>query len=224
MKTRKNIGRLIGALLVVQFVGLLVGFILLLPAIGTDYLNVAAGVEASTRTAVILLLATGVVTLLLALATFPVFREYSERTALWFLAISAIWLVMQAVDSIHILSMLSLSKRFAENASVNSEAYNLLAASVRSTRVFAHYTELLMMDVWFISLYVALFAFRLVPRLLAVFSVLGVVVHSIGIPLPMFVGYPIISNLAYGNLVGYALIGIWMIVRGFPEPRRADNG
>src|SRR5215468_5930098 len=115
MNTRRNTGRLIGALFVAQFVGLLVGFILLLPAIGTDYLSVAAGVEAETRTAVVLLLAAGAVTFLLALVAFPVFRDYSERTALWFLTISAIWIVMQSDDSIHILSMLSLSKRYAQD-------------------------------------------------------------------------------------------------------------
>jgi len=224
MKTGKSMGRVIGGLFFAQFVCLMVGFILLMPAVGTDYLDVAAGMEGTVRTAVIFLLAAAAVTLGLAFAAFPVFREYSLRAALWMIAISAVWLVMQSVDNIHILSMLSLSKRYAENTALNPDVFTLLAASTRSTRLFAHYTELLMMDVWFLSLYGALFAFRLVPRGLAALALLGVMVHVIGLPLAMFVGYPIILNLAYGNLVGYVLIVGWLIAKGFPEQDQAFRG
>jgi hypothetical protein len=40
----------------------------------------------------------------------------------------------------------------------------------------------------------ALFRFRFVPRLLGWFGQLAVVLHLIGIPLSMFIGYPSIPN------------------------------
>jgi Domain of unknown function (DUF4386) len=217
MKTSKTTGRVIGAWLFAQFIGLLVGFVLLMPAVGTDYLTVDSGMESAMRAGVIFLLASAAITLGLAFAAFPVFRAHSERTALWLLAISAVWLVIQSVDNVYLLSMMSLGKRYAQDPAANADVYNSLAAGLRSTRLFAHYTELLVMDVWFVSLYGALFAFRLVPRALGAVAVLAVAVHIVGLPLATFIGYPVVLNLAYGNLVAYVLIIGWLLARGFPE-------
>src|SRR5688572_17235770 len=101
MKTRKSTGRLIGALMLVQLVGLSLPFILMMPGLTTDYLNAAAPMAGSIRSAVFLLFANAAVTLGIAIAAFPLFREYSLRTAIWLLAISTAWLVMQSVDNAH---------------------------------------------------------------------------------------------------------------------------
>ncbi|HEX6280476.1 MAG TPA: DUF4386 family protein, partial [Pyrinomonadaceae bacterium] len=189
MKT-SSIGRVVGTLLVVQLVGLSLPFILMMPALTTDYLNAAAPMSGSIRIAVFLLFVNAAVTLSIAIGACPVFRDYSARMALWLLAISTLWLVMQSVDNAHILSMLSLSQRYTEAAGANADLYNILGAQVRSTRVWVHYTELLVIDMWFALLYGALLRFRFVPRLLGWFGLLAVVLHLVGIPLAMFIGYP----------------------------------
>jgi hypothetical protein len=223
METRKNIGRLIGALLFVQLAGLSLPFILLMPGVKTDYLNAAAPMAGSIRVAVFLLFANAAVTLGLAIVAFPVFREYSARMALWLLAISTVWFVMQAVDNAHILSMLSLSTRFTEAAGANADLYSTLGAQVRSTRVWVHYTELLVINMWFALLYSALLRSRFVPRLLGWFGLLAVVLHLIGIPLAMFIGYPSIQPLGFSLAISHLLIGGWLVWKGLPEQVRNEK-
>ena len=222
MKTRKSTGRLIGALMLVQLVGLSLPFILLMPGLTTDYLNAAAPMAGSIKVAVFLLFANAAVTLGIAIAAFPAFREYSVRMALWLLAISTVWFVMQSVDNAHILSMLSLSTRHTEAAGANADLYNMLGAQVRSTRIWVHYTELLVIDLWFALLYTALLRFRFVPRLLGWFGLLAVVLHLIGIPLAMFIAYPSIPQLGFSLAISHLLIGGWLVAKGFPVRDQRD--
>src|SRR5262249_4513091 len=134
----------------------------------------------------------------------------SRSFALWFVAISVVWLILQSTDNAHILSMLSMSKRFAEGGIANADLYSLVAEQVRSTRIWIHYTTLFVIDVWLGSLYGALFAFRFVPRALSALALLTIAFHFIGLPLAMFVGYPQIISFAYGLVVSYIVVGAWL--------------
>jgi hypothetical protein len=220
MRSARSIGRIIGMLLFVQLVVLALPFILLLPITTSGFLENAAGIASQIRVAVLLLFASSALTIGIAIAAFPVFREYSYRMALWFVALSVIWFSMQAVDNIHILSMLSLSQQYAEGGASQSELFGALATAVRSTRVWAHYTELLIIDTWFFLFYSMLFRFSLVPRVLAGFALLMVIVHTTAIPLPMFLGYSRVLVLAYSLTLSYLAVGTWLVVKGFKEGHR----
>ncbi len=148
MKSAKSIGRVIGVMLFVQLIVLTLGFILVMPITTPGFLENAAGIAFQIRVAVFLLFANGALTIGIAIVAFPVFREYSYRMALWCVVLSVIWFSMQAVDNVHILSMLSLSQQYAEGGASNAELFGVLGAAVRSTRRWAHYTELLIIDTW----------------------------------------------------------------------------
>lgn len=220
MRSAKSIGRIIGILLFVQLVVLTPAFILLMPMTTSGFLENAAGVSFQIKVAVFLLFANGALTIGIAITAFPIFREYSVRAALWFLAFSIIWFAMQAVDNIHILSMLSLSQQFTEGGALNAELFGAVATAVRSTRRWAHYTELLVIDTWFVVLYISLFRFALVPRVLAGFGLIMVAVHTTGITLPVFAGYPIVPLMAYSMALSYLALGTWLVVKGFEEGQR----
>ncbi|MBC8064569.1 MAG: DUF4386 family protein [Chlorobia bacterium] len=216
MEKRRRIGRVIGGLLLIQMVGLTAGFIMLKPGVGPDFLTQATGLESQIRVAVLLLLANAGIALAIGVSSYATFTNYSSPFAIALVAIATGWVLMRLVDSVHILSMLSLSQRFAEHDGAKSDLYNLLADSLRSTRNLAHYGELLVIDVWFGLFYGALFLFRLVPRLLALFGLLAVALHLVGLPLAMFLGYPTILPLAYGIGLSYLLIGGWLVAKGLP--------
>jgi hypothetical protein len=217
MRSARSVGRIIGLLLFVQLVVMAVGFILLLPITTPAFLENAAGVSAQVRAAVLLLFANGALTVGIAIAGFPVFREYSHRMALWFLACSIIWFSMQAVDNIHILSMLSLSQQYAQGGAANAELYGALGELARTSRRWAHYTELLVIDSWFFVFYGLLFRLSLVPRALAGFGLAMVAVHTAGITLPVFLGYSNVLATAYSLTLGYLAVGGWLAVKGFTE-------
>jgi hypothetical protein len=208
-------------MLFVQLVVLALGFILLLPITTPDFLENAAGASSQIRAAVLTLFACGALTIGIAIVGFPVFREHSHRMALWFLAFSVIWFTMQAVDNIHILSVLSLSQQYAQGGAASAELLGALATSARSARVWAHYTELLVIDSWFFVFYGLLFRFALVPRALAGFGLIMIMVHAAAITLPMFVGYSRVMVLAYSLTLSYLAVGTWLVVKGFDAlPRR----
>ena len=220
MRPAYSVGRIIGMLLFVQLVGLTVPFILLLPIATTGFLENAAGVAFQIRVAVLLLFANGALTIGIAITAFPVLREYGYRMGLWFLALSVIWFSMQAVDNAHILSMLSLSQRYAEGGASNPDLFGALGALARSSRRWAHYTELLVIETWFFGFYGLLFRLELVPRPLAGFGLIMVIVHAAGITLPMFMGYGSVPPLGFSLALSHVALGSWLVAKGFDETRR----
>ena len=99
MKSAKSTGRLIGVLLVVQLAGLIVPFVLLHPLTTgpRDFLANAAQSSFQIKLAVFLLFANCALTIGIAIAAWPVFRQYSEAMALWLVAASVIMFTVQAV-------------------------------------------------------------------------------------------------------------------------------
>jgi hypothetical protein len=201
-------------------VGLTLPFILLMPISGTGFLENAAGLASQIRVAVLLLFANGALTIGIAIVAFPVLREYGYRMALWFLALSVSWFSIQAIDNAQILSMLSLSQQYAEEGTSNAELFEAFGAMARSSRRWAHYTELLVIEAWFLVFYGLLFRLSLVPRPLAGFGMIMVMVHAAGITLPMFIGYGSMPSLGFSLALSHLALGSWLVARGFDESSR----
>ena len=218
MKSAKSVGRLIGMLLVVQLSGLIVPFVLLHPLTRgpRDYLANATGASFQIKVAVFLLFANCALTIGIAIAAWPVFRQYSEAIALWLVAVSVIMFSLQAVDNAHMLSMLSLSQQYAQAGSPD-ELFQTLAGVVGSTRRWVHFTELLVIDCWIFLLYSVLYRFSMVPRALAAFGVLTVMLHFTGIPLPGFLGHSIVTLMGVPMALSHIALALWMIAKGFAE-------
>jgi hypothetical protein len=222
MKSAKSTGRLIGVLLLVQLAGLIVPFVLLHPlATGSrDYVANAASASFQIKVAVFLLFANCALTIGIAIAAWPVFRQYSERMALWIVAASVVMFVMQAVDNVHMLSMLSLSQQYAQ-AGGPDELFQTLAAVVGSTRRWVHFTELLVIDCWMFLLYSILYRFALVPRALAVFGLLTVLLHFTGIPLRGFLGYSLVTPMGMPMGLSEIALALSLMTRGFQNGYQA---
>jgi hypothetical protein len=220
MRPAKSVGRIIGMLLLVQLVGLILPFVLLLPLVEAGFLERAAGYALQIRLAVLLLFALGALTIGIAIAAFPLLCEHSYGMALWLLAASVVWFSMQAVDNAHILTMLSLSQWYVEGGASNTESLEALGQLARSSRVWAHYTELLVIEAWFLVFYGLLFRLSLVPRAVAGFGLLMVVVHAVGITMPMFIGYDGVPALGVSLALSHLAVGGWLVAKGFDEGRR----
>ena len=123
---------------------------------------------------------------------------------------------MQAVDNAHILSMLSLSQQYAQAGGPDG-LFQTLAAVVGSNRRWVHFTELLAIDSWIFLLYSVLYRFVLVPRALAAFGLLTVMLHFIGIPLPGLLGYGIVTLMGVPMGLSHIALVFWLMVKGFAE-------
>jgi hypothetical protein len=110
MRTTQSIGRIIGALMLAQMVGgMLVNFVLLAPVTAPPgFLVNAAAHSLQLGFTVLIGLATGALSVAIAITALPLFRRYSYVMALWFPwvllpALPAelglcLWLIVKGVD------------------------------------------------------------------------------------------------------------------------------
>lgn len=218
MRSSSATGRTIGLMLFAQLAGLIVPFVLLLPltTLPQDYLANAAGAAFQIKLAVFLLLANCALTIGISITALRVVRSHSEAAALWLVAVSVIMFLLQAVDNIHVLSMLSLSQQYNQ-AGGPGELFLKLAAVVGSTRRWAHLTELLVIDGWIFLFYSVLLRFALVPRAVAVFGLVTVLLHFIGIPLRGFAGYGGVAVMGMPMALSHIALATWLIAKGVDE-------
>jgi len=177
----------------------------------------AARSPALVRTAVLLLFAGSAVAVGIAITGMPTFRPYSATMALWLLSLGVAGFALQAVDNGALLSMLSLSQEYAKAGVAKTELYETLAVVVGSARKWAHYSYLLVVGSWIFLLYGLLYRFRLVPRALAAFGLVGSLLQITGVTMRGLLGYPPITVLAMPLAPAYVALAVWLMVKGFDE-------
>ena len=209
-------GRIIGLMLLLQLVGFILPFVLLHPLMKADYIADTANYSFQIKAAVVLLFANGALTIGISIRAWPIFKRYSEPMAMWLIVLGVIMFVLQAVDNVHILSMLSLSRHYAE-AAVPVGQYEAIATMARITRRWAHYPELFAIDFWIMLFQVTLLRFSLIPRPLAAFSLATMVLHFVAVPLPGFLEYGINTTLGVPMAVGLLVVAVWLIIKGFRD-------
>ena len=143
--------------------------------------------------------------------------------ALWLLAASLIMFLLQAVDNVHLLSLVSLSQQYVD-AGRPDQLFLALAAMAGATRRWAHLTELLAIDCWIFLFYVILYRYALVPRAVAVFGLVTVALHFAGVPLAGFLGYAPVTPMAASMALSHVTLATWLAARGFSLPMPAPRG
>ena len=220
-RSGKSVGRTVGVLLLLHLsAGLTVPFILLNPVIAPPgFLTNAAGSPNQVRAAVFLLFAGSAIAIGIASAAWSIFRQYSSTMALWLLALAVASFSLQAVDNAHLLSMLSLSQEYAKASAEKADLFQELAVVVGSARKWSHYSFLLVVGSWIFLFCGLLYRFRLVPRALAAFGLVGSLLQIAGVTLRGLWGYPPETRLAMPLAPAYVALALWLIVKGFDERR-----
>lgn len=223
MKSQKRVGRTVGLLLLVHLVaGLTVPFIMLHPVIlGRGFLEGAAANATQLRAAVLLFFVGSAIPIGIAITAFPVLRRFSSGMALWLFALAVASFSLQTVDNAALLSLLSVSQQYANAGAEKVELFQALAIVAGSARKWAHFTFLLVVGCWFFLLFIFLYRFRLVPRVLAAFGIVGSMLQITGVTLRSIWGYPPETRLAMPLAPAYIAIAVWLMVKGFHESHRA---
>lgn len=220
MGAAKSVGRIIGVLLLVQLAaGVLVNFVLMAPVmtVPPGFLANAAANSLQVSFSVLIGLVTGALSVGIAIAALPVFRQYSRAMALWFLALAVVSVSLLAVENIAVLSMLSLSQAYAKADAADAGLFQTLGAVVGSARNWAHYTHLLVAGGMFFVLYSLLYRFALIPRALAAFGLVAVMLQLTGVTMPLF-GYRIVILMVMPMGLSHLALALWLMAKGFEEP------
>jgi hypothetical protein len=219
MKSARSVGRIVGILLLAQMaVAFLAQFVLLARVSAPPgFLANAAGSAFPVRMSVLLWLVASALTLAVAIVTFPVFRQYSERMALLYLALSVLGLSTSAADNVAVLNMLALSQEYA-NAGAANELFEALGAMARSARYAAHSINILVGGTTAFVLVSILFRFALVPRALAAFAVATFPVQMTAVAMPLL-GYRYQAVMLMPAALSLVALVLWLIAKGFEAQR-----
>lgn len=225
MRSAKSVGRTIGGLLLLQMVaGFMINFVLLGPAITSPpgFLETAAANPTRVSLAVILMVAMGALSIGNMILAWPIFRQYSDRMALWLVALSIAGLALAAVEGAAVMSMLSLSQEYARAEAADAQLIRTMAIIVRSGRNWAHYTHLLVGGGLIFSLHATMFRFELVPRLLAGFGMAAAILQMAVMSMTFF-GTPVNFTLLAPMGFSFLALSLWLLARGFADPKGRMN-
>jgi len=218
MTTARNAGRTVAAMLLVQMlVSPVVNFALLLPIFKPPgFLEQAPAHATTISIAAMLGMSTGVLSVAIAIAAWPVLRRQSEAMALWLFAVGIASLVANVVEQSHLLSMLSLAKTYAAANGVDADLFRRIAAQAAAARYTAHLVGLIGGGALALVLYVASFRFALVPRWLAGFGIVAALLEIASVSLPFFgaaIVFPLLAPLGLAHLA----FVVRLFARGFTE-------
>jgi hypothetical protein len=219
VSSAKSIGRIVGVLLLVQVLLAPLAYTqfgLIGPVTARSFLADAAGSAMQIRVAVLLAFVLSALTLAVALAAMPIFRRHSERLALLFLALSVVGLATQAIESVAVRDMLSMSLIYVK-ADAPKELLDTLGPMARSRWSSAHFTNLVLGHVKAFVLFVILLRFALVPRALAAVGVAATLLSITATTMPLL-GYRFSYLMIMPTALTQLALTLWLIVRGFAEP------
>lgn len=217
MRSEMSVGRTVGILLLLQMASALIFPFVLIGAKGyPDFLETAAANAVQIRTGMGLAFVGAALTVFLGIKMFPVLRQHSFVAASVFFAVCVISCTLDAVHNGSVLSMLSVSEKFANSGGADAAVYQAWGATAASMRRSVHVVQLVAIGAWMMAFYISLWRFRLVPRLLSVIGIVGVASQFTGVTVMMFLGYPPLGYLAMPLAPIHAATAIWLIVKGFP--------
>jgi hypothetical protein len=218
MRTANQTGRIIGVLLLFQMViSFSVNFVLLEPVFNAPgFLVNAAAHPSRMALAALLGFVTGLLSVGLAVTAFRVFRQNSEALALWLIALAAVGLAINVVESISVMSLLSLSEAYARAIGTQRDLFPSLRGIVASARNWAHYFGLIVSGSDLFVFYVALLRLAVLPRALAALGVAAVSLQLTAVSMPLFghdVVFPMLAPLGVVQLTAAG----WMLVKGWRQ-------
>ncbi len=214
-----------GILTLVQaLVGAMVNFVLLGAAITgpPGFLTNAAANPTRMSLAALLMIAAGALSIGVTTTAWPIFRRHSPRMALWFVGLSIAAFALAAVESAAVMSMLSLSQEYVKASEADARLFEVVGTAVRYARYWAHYTHLIVGSGLVFMLYITLYRFALVPRLLAGIGAAAVLLQLSGLILPFFgnrVNFLLLAPMGICHLI----LAVWLIAKGLDD-RPEDEG
>jgi Domain of unknown function (DUF4386) len=179
-----------------------------------DFLATAAAHSQQIGLSVLLGLVTGALFVAIAITAFPIFCQYSQALAFWFMALAVVALAVTAVEHAGMMSMVSLSEAYARAGPAERDQLRALRVVVTSARNWTHYLGRIADGSALLVLYAVLYRFALVPRALAAFGLLAVMLQLTTLAGPLF-GRPVVVPMLAPLGVSQLALALWLIIKGF---------
>lgn len=230
--TYRTTARIVGVVYLAGFVVGIGGNVLILSILGGSN-------SLSTLSASSLLLAIGAVAWLMTVVgdaahgvlMFPVLKQHnSERIAVGYLGFRIVDAVFIAIMVLIILAQIPLGSEYLKAGASDASYLQALSAVFMQAQLYAYNIAMFILGIAGLILCYSFYKSKLIPRLLAVWGLVGYAIILCGSVLEVL-GFDLLSIHAIPGGLWEMFIGVWLIAKGFNSsaivcgPAQADmNG
>jgi hypothetical protein len=218
MNTHRMTARVVGMVYLAGFVVGIVGDMLIQSVLSAP--NHLSTVSASSMTVAI-----GAMLWLMAVVgdaahgilMFPVLKPHNERIAVGYLGVRIIDAVFIAVMVLFVLLQIPLGSEYVKAAAPDAFSLQALSAVSMQASQYAYQIGMIAVGLAGLMLCSTLYRAKLVPRLVAVWGLVGYAIIFCGmVSEVMGSGLGLVSSIPGG--LWEVFIGVWLIVKGFSSP------
>jgi hypothetical protein len=218
MNTHRMTARVVGMVYLAGFVVGIVGDMLIQSVLSAP--NHLSTVSASSMTVAI-----GAILWLMAVVgdaahgilMFPVLKPHNERIAVGYLGVRIIDAVFIAVMVLFVLLQIPLGSEYVKAAAPDAFSLQALSAVSMQASQYAYQIGMIAVGLAGLMLCSTLYRAKLVPRLVAVWGLVGYAIIFCGmVSEVMGSGLGLVSSIPGG--LWEVFIGVWLIVKGFSSP------
>lgn len=218
--THRVTARVVGALFILATVPFSISVIALAPILDSpDFLVRVAENPGRVGIGVILEMVNHIAVVGIAVVIYPVLKSFSERLALGYVATRAIEAAFFGVATLHLLSLVFVSRAFVAAGEQSSAHYQVLGDLLLAGHDWNHAVlPFTAFGIGALLLNYTLFRARLVPRWISVFGLLSAA-SILTARLLLIVGVGLSSSAVAGMdapiFLQEMVFAVWLIVRGF---------
>ena len=227
MNTYRTTARIVGA---VYLAGMIIG-------VGGNVLilSILGGPDSvSTLSSSSMLLAIGAMAWLMTVVgdaahgilMFPVLKQHNERIAVGYLGFRIIDAVFIAIMVLFILAQIPIGSEYLEAGASDASYLQALSAVFMQAQLYAYHIAMFILGIAGLILCYSFYKSKLVPRLVAVWGLVGYATFLGGSVLEVL-GFNLLSIHTIPGGLWELFIGVWLIAKGFKpsafvsEPARA---
>jgi hypothetical protein len=184
---------------------------------GPDQLSTIAASSMLLTVGVVLWLGTVVGDAAHGVLMFPVLKQHSERAAVGYLAARIVDATFIAVMALLIVVQIPVAIEYLNAGSSDTSYFQALSAVLSEANLYAYEFGMIAVGVAGLILCSAFYRSQLIPRVLAVWGVIGYAVLLSGSVVQVF-GFELSSIQAIPGGLWELFIGVWLIAKGFNTP------
>ncbi|MFY0605908.1 MAG: DUF4386 domain-containing protein [Cyclobacteriaceae bacterium] len=219
MNSDQSIARIVGVLLLIIFgLGVTVFQVLQGPFLFVDdFLWQTSAHSFEVVLSTIFALLSGTLSLIISILLFPIFKKYSERLGYLYITFCLLYFVSMAIDNISVLSMLEVSKAYANAEATDLDTLEILGGLFYEIHSWTHHLSLFISCFPVFVLFLTLYISKLIPRVLSLFGMFAALMMMTQMLATVF-GSSISGNMMLPIALIQLVFPIWLIIKGF-SPR-----
>ena len=215
MNTYRTIAKIVGLLFVAGMVIGVAGNVLILSIFGApDPLSNVSANSMLVAVAAFLWLMTVVGDAAHGVLMVPILKQHNERIAIGYLAARIVDAVFIAVMVLFILLQIPLASEYLKAGASDTSYLQALSTMFVEVNLYAYHIAMFTLGIAGLLLCYTFYRAKLVPRLVAVWGLVGYATILCGSVLEVL-GFNLLSIHAIPGGLWELFIGVWLIVKGF---------